>query len=240
MKYSELNINEFETFPTRNSSVDSDIGYGHGKSIAGRGGSKWQQAQADADREAARRMASATPPGMTAPADPDVPTGANELPEPTGSGGEGRLVANSSMNPLFTLNGQQSTNTRPTAGNVMQNDTLPRARRMAGIFGAPITINDAIAKRGTSRESQTVRSMHFQGRALDISVDNMSNEQKLQLVGAALQAGFTGFGFGNNILHVDTGTRRHWAYGNGSYGGLQIAQLGNMVRSYTPGGTAVA
>lgn len=231
MRYSELNINE----------VESSLGYGHGRDVARQGGSKWQQAQADADRAAAKRMASATPPGMTAPAtDPGGATGANELPEPTGSGGAGRLIANSSMNPLFTLNGQQSVNTRPTAGNVMQNDTLPRARRMAGIFGAPVTINDAIAKRGTSRESQTANSMHFQGKALDISIDNMTNEQKLQLVSAALQAGFTGFGFGNNILHVDTGTRRHWAYGNGSYGGLQVAQLGTMVRSYTPGRTAVA
>lgn len=233
MRYNELNINE----------VESTVGFAHGRDVARQGGSKWQQAQADADRAAAQRRASATPPGMTAPStgtDPDAPTGTNQLPEPTGPGGAGRLVANSSMNPLFTLNGQQSTNTSPTAGNVMQNDTLPRARRMAGIFGAPVTINDAIAKRGTSRESQTVRSMHFQGKALDISIDNMTNEQKLQLVSAALQAGFTGFGFGNNILHVDTGTRRHWAYGNGSYGGLQVAQLGTMVRSYTPGGTAVA
>lgn len=231
MKYSELNINE----------VESTVGFAHGGNVARTGGSKWQQAQADADREAARRVASATPPGMTTPTtDPDGATGTNELPAPTGSGGAGTLIPNRSMNPLFTLNGQQSSSTRATAGDVMQNDTLPRARRMAGIFGSPIIINDAIAKRGTSRESQTVRSMHFQGKALDISVANMSNEQKLQLVGAALQAGFTGFGFGNTILHVDTGSRRHWAYGNGSYGGLQVAQLGNMVRSYTPGSTAVA
>jgi uncharacterized protein YcbK (DUF882 family) len=122
----------------------------------------------------------------------------------------------------------------------MQNQTLPRARRMAAIFGGPITINDAIAKRGTSRESQTQGSMHFHGRALDISTAGMTNEQKLQLVQAALQAGFTGFGFGNTILHVDTGTRRHWAYGNSSYGGMQVAQLGSIVRSYTPSGTAIA
>ena len=122
----------------------------------------------------------------------------------------------------------------------MQNRTLPRARRMAGIFGTPLVINDAIAKRGTTRESETQGSMHFYGRALDISTNGLTDEQKLQLVNAALQAGFTGFGFGENILHVDTGVRRHWAYGNSSYGGMQVSQLGSMVRSYTPGGTATA
>jgi uncharacterized protein YcbK (DUF882 family) len=144
------------------------------------------------------------------------------------------------MNPLFTLNGQQSSMTRANAGDVMQNQTLPRARRMAAIFGGPITINDAIAKRGTSRENETAGSMHFHGRALDISTAGMTNEQKLQLVQAALQAGFTGFGFGENILHVDTGSRRSWAYGNGSYGGMPVTQLSSIVRSYTPGGTATA
>jgi hypothetical protein len=232
MRYSELQINE----------VESSIGYGHGKSVAQKGGSKWQQAQADADREARKRMASALPPGMTAGpgADPNAPAGTNALPQPTGSGGEGRLMPNRSMNPLFTLNGQQSPSVNPGAGDEMNNRTLPRARQMAGIFGSPVVINDAIAKRGTSRESQTANSQHFQGRALDISVANMSNEQRLQLVNAALQAGFTGFGFGNNILHVDTGPRRHWAYGNSSFGGVQVSQLGSTVRSYTPGRTAVA
>ena len=231
MRYSELQINE----------VESSIGYGHGKSVAQQGGSKWQQAQADADREARKRMASALPPGMPGSAtDPNAPLGTNELPQPTGSGGSGRLIPNRSMNPLFTLNGQQSPSVNPGAGDEMNNRTLPMARRMAGIFGSAVVINDAIAKRGTSRESQTANSQHFQGRALDISVVNLSNEQKLQLVNAALQAGFTGFGFGNTILHVDTGTRRHWAYGNSSFGGVQVAQLGSTVRSYTPGRTAVA
>lgn len=244
MRFQELNINEYETFATRSAPMDSSVGFGHGGSIAKQGGSQWQQAARDAEAYA-RRRASALPPGMTQPgtanpADPNAPVGTNELPQPAGSGGEGRLIPNRSMNPLFTLNGQQSSNTRPTAGDEMNNRTLPRARQMAGIFGAPIVINDAIAKRGTSRESQTASSQHFFGRALDISVANMSNEQRLQLVQAALQAGFTGFGFGNTILHVDTGPRRHWAYGNSSFGGLQVAQLGSIVRSYTPGGTRTA
>lgn len=233
MRFQELTINE----------VESSLGFGHGRDVARQGGSLWQQAQADADRAAAQRRASALPPGMTVPgttADPDAPAGTNELPQPEGPGGNGRIIPNRSMNPLFTLNGQQSAMVRANAGEVMANDTLPRARRMAGIFGSAVIINDAIAKRGTSRENETQGSQHFFGRALDISVANMSNEQKLQLLHAALQAGFTGFGFGNNILHVDTGPRRHWSYGNSSYGGIQVSQLGAAVRSYQPGRSAVA
>lgn len=223
MKYSELGINE----------VESTVGFAHGRDVARRGGSKAAQAQADADRAAAKRVASATPPGTTQPpADTDSDTGAPaQSPSSTGTG---QVIPNSNTNPLFTLTGEQSPRVRAAAEETMQNDTLPRARRMAGIFGAPLVINDAIAKRGTSRETATQASQHFFGRALDISVARLSNEQKIQLVGAALQAGFRGFGFGNTILHVDTGTKRHWSYGNSSYGGMQISQLGNMVRTYTP------
>lgn len=132
---------------------------------------------------------------------------------------------------LTTLNGQQSRMTSPNAGRQMQQDTIPRAQRMASFFGGSITVNDAIAKSGTSRESQTQGSQHFQGRALDISTAGMNDQQKLRLVNAAQRAGFSGFGFGSNILHVDTGPRRHWAYGNATYGGRRVADLGAAVRS---------
>lgn len=141
---------------------------------------------------------------------------------PTGVSGSGAL---------FTLDGSESRMVRANAGDIMQRDTLPRFRRMQQAFGSTIRINDAIARQGTSRESQTQGSMHFHGRALDLSTAGMTNQQKLQLVRAAQQAGFTGFGFGSNILHVDTGPRRHWAYGNSTYGGVRVADLGAAVRS---------
>lgn len=137
---------------------------------------------------------------------------------------------------LTTLNGQQSSMTSPNAGRQMQSDTIPRAQRMASFFGGTIVVNDAIARRNTSRESETRGSQHFQGRALDISTAGMNDQRKLALVNAAIRAGFTGFGFGTNILHVDTGPRRHWAYGNSTYGGRRVADLGAAVRS----GRAVA
>jgi peptidoglycan hydrolase-like protein with peptidoglycan-binding domain len=155
--------------------------------------------------------------------------GVVDLPDPEG-GGSGTLRINQGMGPLLDLDGSQSRLTQRDAGAEMQ-ATIRMARRMAEIFGQPITINDAIAKAGTSRERDTQGSQHFHGTALDLDVSGFSDEEKLQLVSAAMQAGFTGFGFGQSILHVDRGPRRHWAYGNSTYGGVSVADLGATVTS---------
>lgn len=152
-----------------------------------------------------------------------------DLPAPEG-GGSGQLRINSGMGPLLDLDGSQSRLTQRDAGAEMQ-ATIQMARRMAEIFGQPVTINDAIAKAGTSREQDTQGSQHFHGTALDLDVSGFSDEERLQLVNAAMQAGFSGFGFGSNILHVDRGPRRHWAYGNSTYGGVSVADLGATVTS---------
>ena len=146
--------------------------------------------------------------------------------------GSGQIIANPSMNPIFTMNGQQSRFTKPDAGDIMMNDTIPRVKKLAELFGRPLIINDAIAKSGTSRESTTVGSQHFYGRAVDISTTGMSNSDKLRLVDLALQVGFTGFGFGNTILHIDTGSRRGWGYGNATYGGVSVESLDRKVSNY--------
>lgn len=190
----------------------------------------------DVDAAAADAQFRANNPGIGSSTGGEFGDSPNELPAATGRG-NGRVVPNTNMSPLFVLNNQASRMCTPDAGERMQRDTIPRARRMAGFFGATVVVNDAIAKSGTSREGETQGSQHFRGRALDIDVSGYNNTQRLQLVDAALRAGFTGFGFGNSILHVDTGPRRHWAYGNGSYGGMSVADLGGMVRGYTPGRT---
>lgn len=98
-------------------------------------------------------------------------------------------------------------------------------QKMQSIFGKQVTINDALAKAGTSREKATPNSRHFHGDAIDVSLEGLSNEERIKLVDAAIEAGFQGFGFGKNILHIDMGARRSWAYGNSEFGGQSIADL---------------
>lgn len=141
----------------------------------------------------------------------------------------GTVISNETMQPIFDLQGASEL-TKSNAAIVMELDTLPRLRRTAYFFGDTLIVNDAIAKAGTSRETHTPDSEHFSGRAVDISVKGMTNEEKLRLFESALKAGFTGFGFGKNILHVDTGRIRWWAYGNSTYGGVAISDLGAIVK----------
>lgn len=145
--------------------------------------------------------------------------------------GSGQIIPNPNMNPIFTANGQQSTFLKPGAEAIMQNDTIPRVKKVAELFGKPLVINDALAKRGTTREKTTQGSQHFYGRAVDISTRGMSNSEKIRLFEAAKQAGFTGFGFGNTILHIDTGDKRAWDYGNSTYGGVSTSTLKSRARS---------
>lgn len=70
-------------------------------------------------------------------------------------------------------------------------------------LGRTLVIRDAIARAGTSRESDTPGSQHFQGAALDIDITNMNYQERLRLVREALQLGFRGFGFGNGTMHID-------------------------------------
>lgn len=251
MRFNELQINELEGFQRRTGSIPSSVGYGHGGSVAKTTGSQYGAAVRDAERAARRQAAQRAAGGISsaiggllgggaggtaggtaggAGGAGDAGSGANTTnpgaPNNPGSAGSVRFGPNA----LTTLNGQQSDMVRSGADRAMA-ATIRRAQQMARYFGGTITVNDAIARRGTSRERETQGSQHFHGNALDISTSGMSNDQKLRLVQAAQRAGFTGFGFGSNILHVDTGPRRHWAYGNSSFGGVSVASLGSQVRA---------
>jgi hypothetical protein len=257
MRFSELGINEaLPSFQRRTGSVGSNVGYGHGGAVASRGGSLAAQAQRDATRKARQQSqgsgtssdigsaissmfgmggggaaAGGTGAGGSAGGDDSAGTGGATTTDPNARNNPGRTGnVRFGSSALTTLNGQQSTMTRAGADRAMQS-TIQRAQRMAGFFGGTITVNDAIPRRGSSRERETQGSQHFHGNALDISTSGMSNQDKIRLVQAAQRAGFTGFGFGSNILHVDTGPRRHWAYGNSSFGGVSVASLGTQVRA---------
>jgi hypothetical protein len=136
------------------------------------------------------------------------------------------LTVNNDMQPIFDSAQGGSSMVRPGADAKMQAMLSGPFARLQQAFG-PIVINDAIAKAGTSRERETTGSRHFHGDALDLSTAGMSNGDKIRLYEEARRAGFTGFGFGNTILHVDLGPRRGWSYNNNSYGGRDVQQLIN-------------
>lgn len=128
--------------------------------------------------------------------------------------------------------------TRDTAPEQMQETLSGPYAELQRIFGAPVPINDAIAKAGTSRETKTPGSQHFHGRALDLSIRGMNDAEKMRLFNSAMEAGFTSFGFGQNIMHVDTrGTAASWTYGGlPTFGGVSTDILKARVAggTYTP------
>ena len=140
--------------------------------------------------------------------------------------GPGNITVNNSMNPIFDPAQGGSSMVKSGAAQRMQTTLSGPFARLQRAFGRPIVINDAIAKAGSSRETNTKGSRHFHGDALDLSTRGMSNADKIRLFNAARQAGFSGFGFGENILHVDLGASRAWAYGNSTYGGQSVCSLG--------------
>ena len=147
------------------------------------------------------------------------------------------VTTNSAMNPLFSLDGA-SRMTRDTAPEQMQETLSGPYAELQRIFGAPVTINDAIAKSGTTRETKTPGSQHFHGRALDLSIRGMNGAEKMRLFNSAMEAGFTSFGFGQNIMHVDTRAgASSWTYGGlSTFGGVSTDILKSRVAggSYTP------
>lgn len=144
------------------------------------------------------------------------------------------IPVNEDMGPLMGSMTGASYMTNPNAVNVarsIMDGPYEEARQnYSMITGQPSlpAINDMIAKEGTSRESQTPGSQHFQGMAIDHSTRGMTDAQKLGLMESYMQAGAKGFGFGQNILHVDfRDTPAGWSYrGTGStWAGRPIADM---------------
>ena len=139
------------------------------------------------------------------------------------------VMINEYLQPIFDPRQGGSSMVNANAAARMQETLAGPFSRLQQGFGKNIVINDAIAKSGTSRESNTPNSRHFHGDALDLSLEGMSNAEQLRLFQEARRAGFTGFGFGSNILHVDLGPPRGWAYGNSTYGGRNVRDLINSI-----------
>ena len=164
--------------------------------------------------QSGRVLSCLVPPGALGGGGGTVPTG---------------IVTNSAMRPIFDPAQGGSNMVRSGAAARMQQTLAGPFARLQQYFGRSVMINDAVAKAGSSRESETSNSRHFYGDALDLSTSGMSNADKLRLFEAAKRAGFTGFGFGSNILHVDLGPSRGWAYNNATYGGRPVGELINSI-----------
>jgi hypothetical protein len=144
----------------------------------------------------------------------------------SGGSGPGNVTVNDAMGPIFDPAQGGSSMVHSGAEQRMQATLAGPYATMQRNFGRPVVINDGIAKAGSSRETNTPGSRHFHGDALDLSTRGLSNADKIRLYEEARRAGFSGFGFGTNILHVDLGPSRAWAYGNSTYGGQSVCSLG--------------
>jgi hypothetical protein len=171
---------------------------------------------------------------------PDVGTGPAELSSYViiGKSGSGQPLLSEDGDGVTAI-GRVSLMTKPEAYSNMKTVLEGPFRRASGLFGGPLTVNDGIAKEGTSREKNRKGSQHFEGTALDISTAGMSDDDKLRLVDSLQKAGFQGLGFGKTIIHADMGKRRSWHYfgeGNDSAvfaGGKTVGELINTHNGLT-------
>lgn len=100
---------------------------------------------------------------------------------------------------------------------ILDTDAMDRLQHVRDIMDKPLIINSAYR---TEQYNKSVggspRSMHLKGKAFDISTVSSRGKKRLdrkELYKAALKAGFTGFGFYDTFLHVDTGRKRSWING---------------------------
>lgn len=98
---------------------------------------------------------------------------------------------------------------------VVNEAALDKLQAMRGMVGKPFVITSAYrSPEHNKRVGGAQKSMHLQGRAFDIST---KGHNKHELYEAAVEAGFTGFGFYNNFIHVDDGKPRSWGAARRKY-----------------------
>lgn len=214
------------TYNVQRGAIDREESIMEDAAIAPRGtGSAPNQNNAITDQETLGNMFSSSPIGSPLLTESERLTGDSNALRIGGvtlyEGGEYGVNVNEAMMPLLDMSNASSMVRQGAQENLERLLRGPYAK-MQEYYGGPLMINDAIAKHGTTRESSTPGSQHFFGNALDVSLAGMTDADKSKLVHAALRAGFSGFGFGSNILHVDVGPARSWDYGNASFAGHPV------------------
>jgi uncharacterized protein YcbK (DUF882 family) len=82
---------------------------------------------------------------------------------------------------------------------------------MRGYFQRPINITSgARCKDYNEKVGGVTNSMHIQGKATDLSTNDLTNKEQDYLVLCAGRAGFTAISKYENFIHVDTGKPRFW------------------------------
>lgn len=110
--------------------------------------------------------------------------------------------------PNFT---QAELSCRCGCGLFIQNDAALDALQALRNAIGPLTINSATrCHQHNADEGGAPGSKHLSGEAFDIEI---GTHDRGELLRAAGQVGFHGFGFGVTFLHVDTGPKRFWDYG---------------------------
>lgn len=85
---------------------------------------------------------------------------------------------------------------------------MDKLQALRDLMGVPFRINSAYRNpRHNALVGGKPLSRHVKGDAFDISIHNLD---RVQLARYAEQVGFTGMGFYNSFLHVDTGRKRWW------------------------------
>lgn len=165
---------------------------------------------------------------MSSPRPKPKPEG---LGEDVGGFNELNFKLNKSMNPAITMDKvYQNIGTKPGQVNPKAQENLDKMltnqfTTLMKNVDFDIVINDAIVKPGSTRipnpdknKKGTPGSRHFHGDALDISIAGLNTKQLDKLLVESYKAGFRGFGFGNNILHIDLNAGKNsvraWDYGN--------------------------
>lgn len=94
-------------------------------------------------------------------------------------------------------------------GSLLVNgDALARLDILRKLIGKPLYINSAYrSPLHNARVGGSPMSEHKNGTSFDISINNLD---KYELEKLAKKVGFTGFGYYNTFLHVDTGRKRWW------------------------------
>jgi zinc D-Ala-D-Ala carboxypeptidase len=87
-------------------------------------------------------------------------------------------------------------------------ETLDKAEALRKLIGKPLVVTSWYRDPAHNKKVKgSPNSMHLTGQAIDIS---LRHHDRHALYEAAKQVGFTGFGFYNTFLHIDTGKPRTW------------------------------